>query len=42
MIQREFPHPLMHQPRPGCREIRSRPVPALPPIRNERKMTLHG
>ena len=42
MIQREFPHPLMHQSRPGQREIRSRPVPALPLIRNERKWTLHG
>ena len=31
-----FPHPLDHLPRPGKREIRTRDIPTLPLIRNER------
>ncbi len=35
-----FPHPLDRLPRPGCREICRPLIPALPPIRNERKDAL--
>ena len=41
MYQPPFPHPLLHLPRPGSREIRVRPVPLLPHIRNEREEN-HG
>ena len=37
-----FPSPLHHSPRPGMREIRSKPVPALPHARYERKCENDG
>ena len=36
MFINSFPHPLDHLPRPGMREIRTRDIPILPRIRNER------
>ena len=39
MYQIQFPHPLDDLPRPGMREIRTRDIPILPRIRNERSET---
>ena len=37
-----FPSPLHRLPRPGMREIRSKPAPALPHIRSERSAVYGG